>query len=138
MFCRRKAHWPDTVHVLPHLPAIPHPQKKEKSALLLRLKQMLNIFTIQACAFSALRQPQSCARTAAEGGEKKDPRRRLQRKTRQQGPRRRSWKPVDAFAGSELSTGQRHRSAAKQSIHVESSRLTRDWASSLQKKPCSR
>lgn len=32
---------------------------------------MLNIFTIQACAFSALRQPQSCARTAAEGGRKK-------------------------------------------------------------------
>lgn len=38
-----------------------------------------------------------------------------------------------AVAGSELSTGQRHRSAAKQSIHVESSRLTRDWATSLQK-----
>lgn len=40
---------------------------------------------------------------------------------------------MDAFTGSELSTGQRHRSAAKQSIHVESSRLTRNWAASLQK-----
>lgn len=90
-------------------------------------RSILALFTLQACAFSASRQPQFCARPDER---KRDPKRRPQQQLQRRGPRRRAETPTRRWLLVAARTAPRGCEAGCRSMPQRG-----DWALAVAREP---